>query len=432
MLSAKEKVVTLAECIKIALQNNPARFISEEDSKISKAQYKIAQADRGIKVDGQIKTIERLKEDSDSNFRIPGIDTNIGLFGGLYVRYKLVDLAKAKAEKAAKLNVSISKVKSTATVHSIKFNVKNLYYELLLATDKLVLKKELMANFEKKLKLTKKLFQSGRRPILDLSKARVALEKARLDHEKAINEVRAKSMELKIVMGAHNDDGLIIIPQSISTVPVLKHKVGDLQILAGHYNPGMIESRIKRKQKRIEIEIAQKANLPRIDLLLALGFETRQLYLFNSGEGDFRDNFKFNNWEPIFTGQITMALPLYYGGALHAQEDIVASEYKKMDFKARDELKKLKVKVRNLYYDLNALKKQMDMTTRIIKNSEKHVLLALRSYENGIGSIFSLQDAEAGVLTSEVNFLILKYSYLRKIASLANLVGLNEEKICQK
>ena len=431
-LTASERNVSLRECIKVALLNNPDKLIAVENRKISRALYQIAKAQRGIQVDGQMKTVERLREDSNSNFRVPGVDTNIGLFVGLYARYHIYDKSTVEREKSARLNINLKKNSSMATVNSIVFKVKQAYYELLMAEEKLSLKNELLEKYKEKLKLTRKLFQSGRRPILDISQAEVGVAQATLNYEKAKNEVRARHSDLLVVMGVHENEKVKLAPKNVDDDIDLKYNVNELYLLARHYNPALRNSKLLKRQQLLQVEVARGAHKPKIDLLLALGFENSQLYLFNSTDGDFLDNFKYGRWGPIFSGQVSLSLPLYYGGAISAKVESALSEYNKLVIKEKEVNTTIKAGIRNLYYDLLELKKQMAMSRLIVKNSEKHALLALRSYENGIGSIISLQDAEARVIQSEMDFLQIKYSYLLKLASLAKLVGIEEDKICLK
>ena len=63
---------------------------------------------RKIIIDGEIKTVEYAKENStaNTNFQVPGQDTNIGMFAGLTVIYNLYDEKKEYLEENAKTNVA--------------------------------------------------------------------------------------------------------------------------------------------------------------------------------------------------------------------------------------------------------------------------------------------------------------------------------------
>ncbi len=76
----EQKIVTLDECIRIALQNHPDIYISEESKKQAISKYKVVKGENSIVVNGEAKTIEYLKADANSSnsaFNVPGRDTNI-------------------------------------------------------------------------------------------------------------------------------------------------------------------------------------------------------------------------------------------------------------------------------------------------------------------------------------------------------------------
>ena len=72
------------------------------------------------------------------------------------------------------------------------------------------------------------------------------------------------------------------------------------------------------------------------------------------------------------------------------------------------------------------------MSKLVIENAQKRLLLARKSYQNGLGSLLDLQDAELSVINAELGFLQAKYDYLLTVAKLANTVGLGEDFICKK
>jgi outer membrane protein TolC len=182
---AESRDIDLNACIKIALENNPNIQASEEDRKIDTANYRIAKANRGLMIDGQVKTVERLDSDSssDSDVRIPGKDTNIGLFAGLYGYYNLYDAKKEKKEKASKVQLAVSKIDSEKTRSTVVFNVKKAYFQYLLAFDTRELRKKLLDKSKTKQDLAQKLYNNGPQPIIDVRRANVALAQSSLNYE---------------------------------------------------------------------------------------------------------------------------------------------------------------------------------------------------------------------------------------------------------
>jgi len=429
----EDKVIALDDCIKIALQNHPDLLVAQEDSNISLTDYQISKANRSIIINGQVKSVERLKANSssDSNFRIPGKDTDIGLFAGLSANYTIFDSKKEKMEESAKIGVNLAKAQFQFVTDDIIFNVKKAYYEYLYSKDTLDLMEKLLEKFKEKKILSKKLYENGLRPLLDVSKADVGVAQATLDYEKAKNDERIKRSDLYTAMGIKGEMELNVASVSKENLPPLKYSIDEINKLAILYNPEVRAMALQRDVSKINIAIENEAHYPKVDIVFALGYENKILYLFNSSEGKFSDNFKGSNWEPVFTGTMTASIPVYYGGAISAKVDAAKAQYNKMVYKEREILLNLKKNIENYIADLNELDKQAKMSQLIIDNSKEHALLASKSYEKGIGTLLDLQEAEMGVIRSELSYLAAIYKYYLSLALLARTAGVEEETLCK-
>ncbi|MDR3237620.1 MAG: TolC family protein, partial [Spirochaetia bacterium] len=187
---ADSRTVDINECIDIALQNNPDILEIGEERKKSLADYQAARANRGIRVDGQMRTIERMRADSssDPNARIPGKDTDIGIFAGLYSYYYLYDKKKQKSEEIAQVGVSVTKIESEKVKEEVVYGVKKAYFEYLMAKDNFIMREKLLEKVKEKQKLVRMLYNAGLQPSLDVTQMNVAYSQAMLDFEKAKND----------------------------------------------------------------------------------------------------------------------------------------------------------------------------------------------------------------------------------------------------
>jgi outer membrane protein TolC len=431
---AESKDIDLNACIKIALENNPNIQASEEDRKIDTANYKIAKANRGLMIDGQAKTVERLSSDSssDSNVRIPGKDTNIGLFAGLYGYYNLYDAKKEKKEKASKVQMAVSKIDSEKIRSTVVLNVKKAYFQYLLALDTRELRKKLLDKSKTKQDLAQKLYNNGLQPIIDVSRANVALAQSSLNYERAQNDERSLKTELCTFMGVRETEEFSVIPVDRHNVPDLKYNEEELNKLALLYNPDLRSIDQKKRMGKLNIEIQKAERLPTVQLTFGLGYENDVLYFYNSTDGSIGDNFKSSNWGPVFTTTFIASVPVYYGGAIEAAIDKSMSDYNKLIYQERDLLVTVKNRINSNYEQLGELKKQLRTAQLIIENSEKYALLAQRRYENGEGSLMELQNSEEEVLNAELGYLSSLYQYYLTLATISNTLGVEEEELCSK
>jgi outer membrane protein TolC len=427
---SEERIVDLDECINIALQNHPDFFLSLEDNKKSIAEYRVAKSLRSVIVDGEIKTIETDKDDDEtksSDVKVPGKDTNIGLFAGLTVSYNLYDAKKDFIEENAKTNIDISKLKSQKTRNEVLLEVKNAYYGYLLSKNTLKIREEINKKYRKKSDLAKQLFEQGSRPILDVSKAEVDMADSQLQYEKAKNNERKTKLSLFHSMGLEEVESLSINPKDIEIIPDLNCALDDLYKMAEVYSPLIRIITLEKRAAMIKISEENASHLPRVDLVLGLGYVNEEL----TGLEQASDNFKVDNWNPAFYGLIRATVPIYSGGRISAKVDSAVIDYNKITYKEKELLIETKNQIRDSFKSLEEIKKQMEISNLITKNAQRHLLLAQRSYENGGGSLLELQDAELSVIKADIGFLESKYSYLLTLAKLTSIIGIGESSICK-
>ncbi len=430
-LFGEEKKITLEQCIEVALQNHPSLFVAIEDDKKSIANYQIARSMRSIIVDGEIKTVEYTKSNSsaDSRFSIPGEDTDIGLFAGLSLTYNLYNAKKDVVEEQARTSIDVAKVTNYQVKSKIIYAVKNAYYSYLLARDILAIREEIYNKYKNKAQLSRQLFEQGSRPILDVSKAEVDLANAQLQLEQAKNNERKMRQSLYYAMGLEENDQIDIIPENIDLekLPEINCTLANLYRMCEVYNP---ELRIARLQKKIaQLKITEEAgsHYPTVDLLIGLGYENKKLY----GMGNIGSNFEAGSWSTAFHGAIRASLPIYSGGRISARVDSATADYNKMIYKEKEILTDIKNQVRDNYRTLEEMKRQIEISELIIKNAQRHQLLAQRSYENGAGTLLELQDADLNVIQAKIGLLEARYNYLLNFAKLVDTVGFGEGILCR-
>ncbi|HOP62724.1 MAG TPA: TolC family protein [Spirochaetota bacterium] len=429
VLFSEDRNISLDECIEIALQNHPDYFLSIEDNKQSIANYRIARAQKSIIIDGEIKTVEYEKSDSDvdSRFSIPGESTDIGLFAGLTMTYNLYDAKKEILENEARTNIDISKIKNNQVKNKIIFEVKNAYYGYLLAKNTMQIREEIYNKYKSKADLAKQLFEQGSRPVLDVSKAEVDLADSQLQFEKAKNNERKTKLNLYYSMGLEENENQNIIPQEQTSLHTVKCSITELYKIAEIYSPVLRISKLEKKIARLKVSEEEGAHYPRVDLILGLGYQNKNL----NGLETFGENFNNSNWSPAFNGTFRASIPIYGGGKTSAKVDSALSDYNKVVYKEKETLTNIKNQIRDNFKSLEEMKKQMEISELIINNAQRHQLLAQRSYENGVGSLLELQDADLSVIKAKIGFLESKYSYMLTLAKLVNIVGIGENSICK-
>lgn len=425
---AETRKITVKECIEIALQNHPDYFMSIEDQKKSISDYGVVRSQKSMLINGEIRTVENEKEtDTTSNgVKIPGKDTYIGLFAGVTIYYNIYDAKKDYEEDMAKTNIDMSKIKSQKTKLDITYKVKIAYYNYSMARNTLLIREEMFKKNEKKALLAKQLYEGGARPILDLSKAEVDLADARLQYEIARNNERKMKMNLFHAMGLEDTGDLDIIPQDIEKMPGIAVSLDELYSMSQLYSPLIRISVLEKRLAQMKIATETAAHYPKVDFQAGVGYELDRIH----GANKLEDNFAGENWTPAFYGLFAVTIPIYSGGRISARIDSAESDYNKINYQEREILIETKNQIRDSYRSLEEIRKQMEISELIIKNAERHLLLAQKSYDNGGGSLLELQDAELSVIRARMGYLEARYNYLMTLARLSNIIGIGEESIC--
>jgi outer membrane protein len=428
-LNAELRTVTLQECIIIAMENHPdIKTVMEEKNK-SVAQYNLSKAPNRILVNGEFRTVEYLKEEGTAgNLNIPGRDTNLGLFAGATATYNLYDTNRTRRQDSARIGIDLAKMQEVRVKSGLVLNVKLAYYGYALAKEIVALQEDLKEKYRIKLEKTQLLFKSGQRPILDVTKAEVDLASARLEHERAKNRENLTKSEFLASMGIM-DERIEVTPVKVTDLPRVKYSLAELIHLAEDNYPELRISRLNKEAQRINIAVEKAGRSPVVDIWASLGLENNNLY---DSENNELMVFKPDNWDPTMHAGITARTPLYSGGAIPSKIDAAKAEYNKSFFAEQKVLLTAKALIRNYTQVLAELRNQIDLSRLMRENAQKHLSLAQRSYDAGLGSQLDLKDAETAVINADVSFVRARYDYLMILAKLSNTVGLEEDYICER
>ncbi len=442
-LFSELKKISLDECIGIAVQNHPEIKASEEESNIAQANYAMTKSKAAPNINFEIKTVEnsvvdeegRIKKPKNGVVSVPGEDSMIGLFVGPTFIYNLVDPQRSDAVDSARSAIDLAKMKILKIKGDVVLNVKKNYYGYLFARENRAKREQLVDKFQSKLEKAGLLFKSGQRPILDVSKAEVDLADARLEYERAKNYENVVKSELLASMGIMDED-IDFSPVKSGKFPELRFDLKKLYRLAEGNNPEIKVSQMTKDINQINISMVRSAHYPTVDFLGAVGIQnTNILYGWDNPYRDreiYQEKMKWENWNKTINLGISAKLNLWSGGAIDSKVDSKIAEFNRSKYIEREILINVRTLIRNYYQTINEYKRQIDLALLVMDNSQKHLKLAQKSYNNGLSTQLELQDAEMTFLKSELGFIKAGYDYLIILARLSNAVGLGEEYLCKK
>ncbi|MBI3605174.1 MAG: TolC family protein [Nitrospirae bacterium] len=256
---------------------------------------------------------------------------------------------------------------------------------------------------EELLKFAEHQKSSGIGTILDVTRARVKLAE---DRQRLIITLTQKSdaiLALQKQIGVQQGDNLSLDDHDLTSqdFPDLKESIQT--------------ALLKRKEVAIQ---SQRERIKEIQFKAAFGEKYPSINLFaDYGEigNGVTDAF------PTHTFGITLNLPLYDGQNRKAKEDAVMSQLRQEQFKTRESASQIELEVRQIYNDLNAVRKQLEVVKERLSLAEKELLLAQHRFENGIGTHIelvatqtSLTEAREALVEAQfqVQGGIVKYYYV--------------------
>ncbi len=431
-LCAQTRQVSLSDCIAIAMENNPDMMVSLEDYKKARAQYEMARSENRIQISADVKSnAYELPYTRTKNGTVKTASyRSLGLFAGSTVSYKLFDLTRSKKEKSALMGIDLAGLNNEKVRSSILLNVKSAYYRYVLARESVSLQEELRKRSQQKLEKTKLFYKNGQRPILDVTKAEVDLASSELDFQKAQNQLNIARSDLLSAMGLAEAE-IEIAAVDAGALPAVKLGIEQLMAIAQDHYPELRAVRLNKEIQKYNIEVERALKYPVVDVFASFGFENKDLLWYKDKENKVGQDLG-GKWDiaPMFG--VTARLPLYTGGMIAARIDTAKAEYYKSYYNEKKMLSSMQMMISNYHQQLNELLKQIELSNLMKANAEKHLALAQKSYESGVGSQLALQDAETSVISAVLSAKKARYEYLITLAKLSNAVGVGEEYLCAK
>ncbi len=447
------RIVSLNECINIAMQNNPAIKATEEDKKKACAEYRIANAQRLPFVNAEVKTSQypRVGETEDWEAFVPYSSSDelknayaikkyndsrkaenffdklskyytIGISMGVSAGISLYNEKANRMVESARTGKKMTNVQSRKVVNDVILNVKKSYYSYILSRENVALRELILKYNEDRYKITHLLYKNAQKQIFDLSKVTVDLSESQLELQKAKNMERTSRLDLLRVLGVNDPDVQFELEKK-EEIPELEYTSDQLVRLAEQNYPDIQLARLQTEMSRVKVGLETGGHYPEVNVQMGIGYENGQL------EKNFFDG---SNWKATGYVGFVARLNLYSGGMVKGKIDAAVAEYNKSVYKEKDALVNLQMTIQSNYTSLQELITQMNTAKIMRENAEKHLKLAKKMYDAGSTTILDLHDANMSSANAELNYLRLKFDYMMTMARISSFVGLGEDTLCKK
>lgn len=400
----KVPVLSIDDCIKMALENNPTIYSSIANAKIYKTKIGQAWANYFPKFGIGIgytrnKYLPMFFTPSISkynNYTMPTVDAEWLIF----------DFGKTKAQAdIAKKTHQATEDSLQETVNATIFNVKNAFYTLLFTIQQEKVWQASVEQYEISLEQAKAYYDIGVKPKIDVYTAEYNLSNAKLGQIKAKNDIQLAYAELNNAMGLPEYANY----ELAEDLSLKKYNVNMENLISDalEVRPELQAAKKRAEAAKYMVTASHRAFLP--DLKLSANF-TQGGLTANSGEYGYSLGGK-------------LAYPLTNFALLKKQSDEAKATADKDVADYEVTRQKVYLDVKQAYIQLKNAKENVPVSKSALVQAQEQFNLARGRYKVGLGNVIELKDAETTYRNAQLNYYKSLLDYNISAANLERVVG---------
>lgn len=308
--------------------------------------------------------------------------------------------------EAAKLRAIAQQQNVDNTRASVLIEVDQAYYQALAADTLLKVSQSVMENRRLILRQVRALAQSSLKSTLDVSFADVAASDAELALVKAENDAAASRARLSAALGAVQTEPFELADEPLPTTL--------------ESNPeGLIAEALKERPDLAALRFSRDAAHRFAEAEGALGRPTVTLMGVAGG---------LPGSDPRLHGTygaagLNVTIPVLNGKLYAARHSEAQLRAEALSRDVDDLTIQISGQVRMAWLSANTALRRLDVTARLVVQAEQSLRLAQVRYDNGLGSIVELNQAQVSQVSAELAAAGAKYEYLSRRAGLAFVMG---------
>ncbi len=385
---ATEKL-TLAECLQMALKNNPS--LQQSELSVEQAHLSTRQSYSNL---FPAMAISAGTSTSDNN--LPGSEWQSQWSIQGSVDQSLYRPGMYSAIQLSKVNEKISQISNEDLKSQIRLAVENYYFQILTSYALISVYEDNIRSASENLEKIKMMYQLGAKTESEVLKAEVQKgdfeamllsERERLqNYKRALNTTmgRSPNIDFEVEYIAAED---IDIPELEAARSLLLASNREYQTLKQNL-----------KSQEISLKIAREAYLPSL-----------------SGYYSYSRSGRWTDGSPLASNQVGLraSLDLFNGfnKNLTVQKEKLNLEKSRIELEARE--RELTAQLTNLYTSLQTYTNLIKIDEKNVESSKRDLELVTARYAVGASTILDQMNAQASLLQSQSNLVKVKYS--RKI-----------------
>ncbi len=407
---------TVDELLLQSLQNAPDLKASALRYEASQKRYDIAFSNYLPRVDFKASVAKAGMSDLASGGDKLIDDTII--LGNLSLKQLVYDFGKTAANRdSSHYAMQSDFYKNMQKISDKKREVKLAYYSVLQAKALIAVQKENRKLNEAQLNRSQKYFTAGIRTKIDISDAKVALIKSKIDLKNAQYNLKLAYAKLERVIGFRsvNEDYDVYTPSIefstlFQTLPAYSMSLEQSVAYAYANKPQLLQYKVDTKSAVSRINIHASEYYPQ----------------FYFGADYTKQSLKrFQSLLPKEQWQVALNLDwnLYQGGASSAKTQESRLKAAQANYQLQDVKLAIKNSITNAYINLYRKKDTLELSQSLMEASALKFEQASKRYINGLSDYIELQEARQGYINAKAALVIDYYDYYIAIANLDNAIG---------
>ena len=409
---AQDKIfnLNLDQCLKIAYENNKTLLQLQE--KINTAKYQIDEAKSGFypqfsfsgsytrlaEVPGfDIGGMEKAKLGTENNYNLK-----------LSYQQPLFTWGKIRAGyDISKYNLSLTREEYRKTKQQIKFNLVNLFYNILLAEELIKVREESIERIEDHLSTVQERYDKGYASEFDVLRVKVQLANARPPLVQAKNLYSLTLDNLKNLLG-------ISLQDSVNLEGTLKFQ--PVEVNQSEAEEFAFKDRSELKSIFHQERIARKA--------LNIAKATNKPNLLGIANYEYKKPFYFNDeWETDWNFTFLVSVPIFDGFLTRSKVRQARSDLKQIDIVEKQIQDFIKLEISQAISDLTLAKENILSQEENVKQAKESLRIAKVQYQKGMLTNLELMDTEFALTVAETNYLQALSDYLIAKAKYEKAMG---------
>jgi outer membrane protein len=402
--------LNLNECVESAYEKN--KTLLELAEKINSAKYQIDEARSGFypqfSFSGSYTRLGKLPSyDVGGGMKFSlGTENNYNL--SLSYQQPLFTWGKIRAGyDMSKYSLSLTKEEYRRTKQDIKFNVVNLFHNILLAKELIKVREESIARTEDHLKTVQERYDKGYASEFEVLRVKVQLANSKPPLTQAKNLYQLTMNNLKNILG-------IGLADSVKLEGALDFE--PIEVTQTQAEEFAFMNRSELKSITHQRGMGQKA--------LAIARANNKPSLFGSANYEYKRPFySLDEWETDWNFTFLLSVPIFDGFLTRSKVRQARSDLKQLDIAETQVQDFIKLQISQAISDLTLAEENIISQKENVNQAKESVRIAKVQYQQGMITNLEQMDTELALTIAQTNYLQALADYLIAKARYEKAIG---------